>query len=102
MTWDVKEDTKARFILNSFDMPYAKDPLGLTTDEFNQDASKAGSGRKYFTRKAVAQNQFGTVLEHKVDKDLELMACLHRRHAKLAIPSHNHRRKCCLRCLEQV
>lgn len=75
MTWDVKEDTKARFILNSFDMPYAKDPLGLTTDEFNQDASKAGSGaEKYFTRKAVAQNQFGTVLEHKVDKDLELMA----------------------------
>jgi iron complex outermembrane receptor protein len=75
MTVDVKDDTKARFILNSFDMPYAKDPLGLTSTEFNQDASKAGTGaEKYFTRKAVAQNQLGTVLEHKVDKDLDLMA----------------------------
>lgn len=75
MTVDVKEDTKARIILNSFDMPYAKDPLGLTIEEFNLDASKAGSNaEKYFTRKAVAQNQLGTVLEHKVNKDLDLMA----------------------------
>jgi iron complex outermembrane receptor protein len=75
MTWDVKEDTKARFILNSFDMPYAKDPLGLTLAEFNRDASLAGSGAQtYSTRKAVAQNQLGTVVEHKVDKDLDLMA----------------------------
>jgi iron complex outermembrane receptor protein len=75
MTVDVKQDTKARFILNSFDMPYAKDPLGLTIDEFNQDASKAGSGAvTYSTRKAVSQNQLGTVLEHKVNKNLDLMA----------------------------
>ena len=75
MTWDVKEDTKARFILNSFDMPYAQDPLGLTLAEFNQDAALAGSGaERFLTRKAVAQNQLGTVLEHKVDKDLDLMA----------------------------
>jgi len=75
MTVDVKEDTKARIILNSFDMPYAKDPLGLTIDEFNQDASKAGSGaERFLARKAVAQNQLGAVLEHKVNKDLELMA----------------------------
>ena len=75
MTWDVKEDTKARFILNSFDMPYAQDPVGLTLAEFNQDAALAGSGaERFLTRKAVAQNQLGTVLEHKVDKDLDLMA----------------------------
>ena len=75
MTWDVKEDTKARFILNSFDMPYAQDPLGLTLAEFNRDAALAGSGAETTrTRKAVAQNQFGTVLDHRVDKDLSLMA----------------------------
>ena len=75
MTWDVKEDTKARFIMNSFDMPYAKDPLGLTATEFNRDAALAGSGaERFLTRKAVAQNQLGSVLEHKVDKDLDLMA----------------------------
>ena len=75
MTWDVKEDTKARFIMNSFDMPYAQDPLGLTLAEFNRDATLAGSGAQSTrTRKSVAQNQFGTVFDHQVDKDLSLMA----------------------------
>ena len=75
MTWDVKEDTKARFILNSFDMPYAKDPLGLTAAQYQADASQAGtSAESTRTRKAVAQNQFGTVVDHRIDKDLSLMA----------------------------
>ena len=75
MTWDVKEDTKARFILNSFDMPYAKDSLGLTAAQYQADASQAGtSAESTRTRKAVAQNQIGTVLDHRVDKDLSLMA----------------------------
>lgn len=75
MTVDVKEDTKARFILNSFDMPYAKDPLGLTAAQYQADAAQAGTNsEKYFTRKAVAQNQLGTVLEHKVNKNYDLMA----------------------------
>ncbi len=75
MTVDVKEDTKARIILNSFDMPYAKDPLGLTLAQYQADASQAGTNAESTrTRKSVAQNQFGTVIDHQVDKDLSLMA----------------------------
>jgi iron complex outermembrane receptor protein len=75
MTVDVREDTKARIILNSFDMPYAKDPLGLTADQYHADASQAGTNAvSTRTRKSVAQNQFGTVIDHQVDKDLSLMA----------------------------
>jgi iron complex outermembrane receptor protein len=49
--------------------------LGLTLAEFNRDATLAGSGAQSTrTRKSVAQNQFGTVFDHQVDKDLSLMA----------------------------
>lgn len=75
ITWNVKEDTKARFIVNTFDMPLAEDPAGLTIDQFNSDPSQAATSTESTrTRKTVTQNQFGAVLDHRIDKNLSVMA----------------------------
>ncbi len=74
ITWNVKEDTKARFILNTFDMPLAEDPAGLTQAQYDADPKQAGlltEARR--TRKAVTQNQIGTVVDHRIDRNLSVM-----------------------------
>jgi iron complex outermembrane receptor protein len=74
ITWNVKEDTKARFILNTFDMPLAEDPAGLTQTQYDADPKQAGlltEARR--TRKAVTQNQIGTVVDHRIDRNLSVM-----------------------------
>ena len=73
ITWDVKQDTRAKLIINVFDMPLAKDPAGLTQLQFDADPKQAGANtEKYRTRKIVSQNQVGTVIEHRIDQDLSL------------------------------
>jgi iron complex outermembrane receptor protein len=73
ITWDVKEGTRAKFILNFFDMPLAKDPAGLTQAQFDADPKQAGANtEKYRARKIVSQNQVGTVIEHRIDQDLSI------------------------------
>ncbi len=75
ITVDAKPDTRFKFIVNIFDMPYANDPLGLTATQLAADPSQAGTNavaRK--TRKTVKQEQMGAVAEHRVDSDLKLQA----------------------------
>ena len=75
ITWDIKEGTRAKFILNTFDMPLAEDPAGLTQAQFDADAKQAGTDTlKYKARKVVTQNQFGTVLDHQIDRSLSVTA----------------------------
>ena len=75
ITWDIKEGTRAKFILNTFDMPLAEDPAGLTQAQFDADAKQAGTDTlKYKARKVVSQNQFGTVFDHQIDRSLSLTA----------------------------
>ena len=75
ITWDIKEGTRAKFILNTFDMPLAEDPAGLTQAQFDADAKQAGTDTlTYRTRKIVTQNQIGSVLDHRIDKELSITA----------------------------
>jgi iron complex outermembrane receptor protein len=72
ITVDAKPDTRIKFILNIFDMPYAKDALGLKADQL-ATPSVAGNGAiQYSTRKTVKQEQAGVVINHIVDGDLKL------------------------------
>lgn len=78
ITVDAKPDTRFKFIINVFDMPYAKDALGLTAQELAKDPSAAGSGAVTTrTRKTVKQEQTGVVVEHRVDSDLKLQGRLY-------------------------
>lgn len=75
ITWNIKEDTKVRFIVNTFDMPLAKDPAGLKQAQFDLDPTLAAdSTESTRTRKIVTQNQIGTVFEHQIDQNLSLSA----------------------------
>lgn len=63
------EDTRVRLILNSMGMPGVQDPLGLTRAEFEADPRQATASAKIFnTRKTVAQQQVGLVLEQRVSR----------------------------------
>jgi iron complex outermembrane receptor protein len=73
ITVDAKPDTRFKFIINVFDMPYAKDALGLTVAQLAANASQAGTNALTTrTRKSVKQEQVGMVAEHIVDSDLKL------------------------------
>ena len=73
ITVDAKPDTRIKFIINVFDMPYAKDALGLTAAQLATNPSQAGnSALSTRTRKTVKQEQLGAVMEHTVDSDLKL------------------------------
>ena len=75
ITVDAKPDTRFKFIVNIFDMPQAKDALGLTAAQLAADPSQAGNNAVVRnTRKTVKQEQVGAVAEHRVDSDLKLQA----------------------------
>ncbi|PUE58742.1 hypothetical protein B9Z44_03510 [Limnohabitans curvus] len=72
ITVDVQPDTRFKFIINVFDMPYAKDALGLTASQLATNPTQAGTGAiDARTRKAVKQEQTGLVMEHAVNRDLK-------------------------------
>jgi iron complex outermembrane receptor protein len=75
ITVDAKPDTRFKFIVNIFDMPEARDALGLTATQLAADPSQAGTNAiARNTRKTVKQEQVGAVAEHRVDSDLKLQA----------------------------
>ena len=75
LTVDAKPDTRIKFIVNIFDMPYAKDALGLTAAQLAVNPAQPGTGAlTASTRKTVKQEQTGAVVEHTVDSDLKLQA----------------------------
>jgi iron complex outermembrane recepter protein len=74
ITLDSQPGTRWKLVVNMFDMPYAKDPLGLREDQL-ADPSQAGSNAlRKNTRKTVKQNQLGLVLEHALDRGLSFTA----------------------------
>jgi iron complex outermembrane receptor protein len=78
ITVDAKPDTRFKFIINVFDMPYAKDALGLKAADVSQTPSAAGANAiSTRTRKTVKQEQTGVVMEHTVDSDLKLQGRLY-------------------------
>jgi iron complex outermembrane receptor protein len=78
ITVDAKPDTRFKFIINVFDMPYAKDALGLKAADVSQTPSAAGANAiSTRTRKTVKQEQTGFVMEHIVDSDLKLQGRLY-------------------------
>ena len=75
ITVDAKPDTRFKFIVNIFDMPIAKDALGLTATQLAADPSQAGTNAiARNTRKTVKQEQVGAVAEHRVNSDLKFQA----------------------------
>ncbi len=74
ITVDAKPDTRFKFIVNSFDMPMAKDPLGLKQSDLGSPDKVVPSAISTNTRKIVKQEQVGAVAEHRVDSDLKLQA----------------------------
>lgn len=60
-------DTKITALVNLYDQPRAQDPLGLTRAQFDANPRQAASVADTFnTRKSVAQNQVGVVLERQL------------------------------------
>lgn len=74
ITVDAKPDTRIKFIVNVFDMPYAKDALGLTAKQLATPAIAGDGAALARTRKTVKQEQTGAVLEHIVDSELKFQA----------------------------
>jgi iron complex outermembrane receptor protein len=75
ITVDAQPDTRIKLIVNVFDMPYAKDALGLTSAQLASNPAQAGTNAVATgTRKTVKQEQVGAVLEHTVNSDLRLQA----------------------------
>lgn len=60
-------DTTVTTLLNLYDQPLAQDPLGLTRAQWDADRRQAASVADTFdTRKSVAQQQIGVVLERQL------------------------------------
>jgi iron complex outermembrane recepter protein len=74
ITVDAKPDTRIKFIINIFDMPYAKDALGLKASQLGTPSMAGDGAQTYRTRKTVKQEQTGAVIEHTVNSDLKFLA----------------------------
>ena len=78
VTIDAKPDTRIKLIANIFDMPYAKDPLGLTASQYATNPGQAGNyAIANGTQKTVKQEQVGAVIEQKINSNLRFQARLY-------------------------
>jgi iron complex outermembrane receptor protein len=68
LTARLQADTLVRLVANRFEMPLALDPLGLSAAQWRANPWQAGAGAiAQRTRKQVAQDQIGVMIEHRVD-----------------------------------
>lgn len=68
-------DTRVTWVVNRFDQPLSQDPLGLTRAQMQADPRQVdASALLQDTRKTIAQNQTGLVVEHRFDRDRRLTA----------------------------
>jgi iron complex outermembrane receptor protein len=74
ITLDSQPGTRWKLVVNMFDMPYAKDPLGLTQAQLASPSQAGTYAVTRNTRKTVKQDQMGLVLDHQIDRDLSLSA----------------------------
>ncbi len=78
ITSQFQTDTKVKWIFNSFDMPLARDPLGLTSAQYSTSANSAGNNALLDgTRKSVTQQQYGVVAEQRIDAQSSIQAKLY-------------------------
>jgi len=73
ITVDAKPDTRIKFIINIFDMPYAKDALGVTANQLGTPSIAGNGALLGRTRKTVKQEQTGAVVEHTINSDLKFL-----------------------------
>ncbi len=77
-TFDPQEDTRFKVVLNSFRMPKAQDPLGLTQTQLLANPMQAGTNALIDqTQKSVDQDQIGWVMYHSLNADLKLQTRLY-------------------------
>jgi len=80
LSFALAPSTRMQVVFNQFDMPLAKDPLGLDRDQLAANPTQAGTGTANRTagdfrvRKAVSQNQIGSSITHTLDADWSLTA----------------------------
>ena len=75
LSFDPNEKTHVNVVFNRFDMPLAKDPLGLTMAQMLADPAQAGTGSvAKNVRKIVLQNQLGASLETRLGNDQSITA----------------------------
>jgi iron complex outermembrane receptor protein len=73
ITYDPQSDTRIKVVLNSFDMPFAQDPLGLSMSQLKANPQQAGTNAVLdATQKTVKQDQIGFVLQQKLSPDTQL------------------------------
>ena len=78
VTVDAKPDTRIKLIADIFDMPYAKDALGLTASQYATNPIQAGNyAIANGTQKIVKQEQVGAVFDHKINNELRFQARLY-------------------------
>ena len=74
-------DSKLTVIANAVQTPFVEDPLGLTRAQLAADPRQAGTNALlYDTRKALAQEQLGAVLENRVSGADAIIASLYTGH----------------------
>jgi len=75
ITIDPQEDTRFKLVLNSFNMPLAQDPLGLTAAQLKANPQQAGLNAVLdLTQKTVKQDQVGLVMQQKLSNTLSFQA----------------------------
>lgn len=75
ITSQIQADTKLKWIFNSFDMPLARDPLGLSSAQYANSTNLAGNNAVLDgARKTVNQLQYGLVAEQLLDAHTSLQA----------------------------
>ena len=67
--WQIDDGKRLTLVLNTLDVPFAQDPLGLTRSQWKADPSQATSvADTYNTRKTVNQTQGGLVFDDSIDE----------------------------------
>ena len=78
LSFDAGENTKVNVVFNQFDMPLARDPLGLTAAQLAANPEQAGTNAiSRNARKIVLQNQLGMSLVHALDAERAVTARLY-------------------------
>ncbi len=78
LTLDSSADTRHKWVVNLFEMPLAQDPLGLTSSNLGTPWAAGANAQSANTRKMVHQEQVGWVMQHRLERDLQLQTRLYR------------------------
>jgi iron complex outermembrane receptor protein len=81
ITAPLSGESKLTVVANAVQTPFVQDPLGLTRAQLAADPRQAGTNAiAYNTRKELAQEQLGAVLENKISSADQIVASLYTGH----------------------